>query len=169
METCFVFYSFKVLRVAFREHWSHHRTSLVWPTRSKSICNMRMHMHIHALTDTLSQSARVRWPDCSPPLRAIIGQKARGMTGTGHLIMSASAVFVTQTASQCYWGPGRNMQRKPCNLPLMPWQKKHPARWTRVLCRFALHVKVYVFLKLFYSFCFFVFFFLNKTNHISVL
>lgn len=65
---------------SFREHWSHHRTGLARPTRSKSICNMRMHMHmhIHALTDTLSQSARVRWPDCSPPLRAIIGQKAKG-------------------------------------------------------------------------------------------
>lgn len=103
------------------------RARLVRPARSKSICNTRMHIHVHALPDTRPQSARVRWPDGSPPLRAIIGQKARGMTGTGHLIMSASAAFVTQTASRCYWGPGRNMQRKPCNLPLMPWQQRQLA------------------------------------------
>lgn len=91
---------------------------------------VHLHARTHTVAATQSQVARL--------LTSSKGHnraKARGATGTEHLIMSASAVFVTQTAGQCYWGPGRSIQCKPCN-PTCLWCLHRKERWTdRISCR----------------------------------
>lgn len=133
----------KVLRVvsdswvmygaACRLRGGQYRASLIWHTRGRSICNMLIHSHACSPTrmhpHALPLSLRVRWPDRSPRLRAITGQKWGGTTGTEHLIMSASAVFVTQTAGRCYWGPGNNGQCNLCN-PTRLWWPCRKESWT---------------------------------------
>lgn len=74
---------------------------------------MLAHTHTQSRTVTVLQSQVARLLTSS---KSHNRAKAGRTTGTEYLIMSASAVFVTQTAGHCYWGPGRNTQCKPCTL-----------------------------------------------------
>lgn len=93
---------------------------------------MLAHLHTHTRSLSVTQSQVARLLTSSKGHNR--AKSKRGTTGTEHLIMSASAVFVTQTAGRCYRGPGRNMQCKPCTLttPLMSWQKRER---DRICCR----------------------------------
>lgn len=107
--------SWMIYSTACRQDGGQHRAGLIWHTRGRSICNI--HMHIHACTCTHTVSLSVTQSQVARRLTSSKGHnraKARGTTGAEHLIMSASAVFVTQTPGQCYWGPGRNTQCKLC-------------------------------------------------------
>lgn len=69
---------------ACRRRGGQYRASLIWHTRGRSICNMLIHSHAcspartHTHARAIPPSLRVRWPDRSPRLRAITGQKRGG-------------------------------------------------------------------------------------------
>ncbi len=77
--------SWVIYGAAFRQDGGQHWASLIWHIRGRSICNIHIHTHLHRHRHTLthshthmlsdSQSLRVRWPGCSPRLKAITGQK----------------------------------------------------------------------------------------------
>ena len=115
--------SWVIYGTACRQDGGQHWASLIWHTRGRSICNI--HMHIHACSLTHTQSLRVRWPGCSPRLRAITGQKQGDDRHWAFDNVSICCVCHSDSGSMLLRAWEKHaVQAMQSYTPLMSWQKR---------------------------------------------